>query len=213
MYKLLSTLCLFLLAGSLSAQKLTGVVYDKTNQEPVAGAHVYIEGSSLYDVTDSDGKFEIRVNSVVNLPLIISHISYQTQTVNDPFHALPDTIFVDEKENLLGEVIVETGRYTRKQLLQSFRREFLGTSAAAKSCVIENEDKIGIWFDSQTHILTASCDEPIVLINQYLAYKLYLTLNKFEATYPGQRLGVGTPVVLTECSTFFEDLTPSNKKL
>jgi len=80
------TLLLFqileIISISLSAQTLTGIVFDKAHQEPVPGAHVYLEGSSLYDVRNADGRFKITVNAIVNLPLIISHISYQTMTIS-----------------------------------------------------------------------------------------------------------------------------------
>jgi len=209
---LFTLLCL--ISVSLNAQKLAGVVYDRENQEPVTGAHVYIEGSSLYDVTNAEGQFEIKVNSFVNLPLAISHISYNSLIIQNPFTTLPDTIFLEGKENVLGEVIVETGRYSRRQLLRAFRREFLGSSAAAQSCLIENEDKIDIWFNRLTHKLSASCDEPILIHNRLLGYQIYLTLEKFEVEYPGRQLGVGFPLqTVLEGSAFFEDLAPSNQTI
>jgi len=205
---------LYLSSGSLNAQKLAGVVYDRANRESVPGAHVYLEGSSLYDVTNADGRFEITVNAIVNLPLVISHISYQTTAILNPFTALPDTIFVIEKETSLGEVVVEAGRYSRRQLFRAFRREFLGTSTAAQSCIIGNEEKIDIWFNRLTHTLSASCDEPVLIHNKYLGYKIYVTLEKFEVVYPGRQLGVGSPLLIDfEGSTLFEDMASSNRTI
>jgi len=186
---------LWLSAGGLSAQRLIGVVYDKVNREPVIGAHVYLDRSSLFATTNANGRFVITVHSVVNLPLVVSHVSYQTTTVSHPFTSLPDTIFVEERENALSEVVVSTGRYSRQQLLRAFRNEFLGSSSVARSCMIENEDKIEIWFNPSTRKLMASCEEPIVIHNRYLGYKIYLTLEKFEAQYSSRFL-VGIPVVL-----------------
>ena len=209
---LCTLLCLF--SGSLSAQKLAGIVYDRENQEPVPGAHVYIEGSSLYDVTKADGRFEIKVNTFVILPLVISHIAYTTVTIPNPFTSLPDTIFVEETENILGEVTVLAGRYSRNQLLRAFRQEFLGTSPSARSCIIENEDMIDVWFNSRTHMLKAICDEPIRIDNRYLGYKLHVTLDKFEVEYPGRQLGVGNPLLIDfEGTTFFKDMVSTNKEV
>ena len=214
MRTLLLFLPLWLIAVSQNAQQLTGVVFDRENNEPVMNAHVYIEGSSLHDVTNLDGKFDITINSVVNLPLVITHVMYQTTTVSNPFSFLPDTIFVEEKINLLGEVTVQPERYSRRQLLRAFRREFLGNSLGAASCIIENEEKIEIWFNSLTHTLSASCDEPVLINNRYLGYQIYLTLEKFKVEYPGRLLGVGFPLqVSLEGSVFFEDLTPSNQTI
>jgi len=204
---------LLLIINSMDAQQLTltSVVFDRENNEHVVGAHVYIEGSSLHAVTGLDGRFEITTDSYINRPLVISHIVYGTMTVHNPFFSLPDTLFVVEKENMLGDVVVPAARYSRRQLLNAFRREFLGKSLGATSCIIENEEKIDIWFNYQTHMLSASCDEPVIIHNRYLAYRIYLTLEKFEVEYPGRQLGVGIPLqVFLEGSTFFEDLEPSN---
>ena len=198
---------------SLSAQTLTGVVFDRKNQEPVIGAHVYLDKSSWATVTNVEGRFEVKVNAFVYLPLVVSHVLYQTVTVSNPFTSLPDTIFVDEKENILDDVIVTTGRYSRKQLLRAFHDEFLGNSSGARSCIIENEDKIDIWYNESTHILSASCDEPVRIHNRFLGYRLYLTLSKFEVQYEFQQLGLGESIISIITSTWFEDLAPTNRRI
>ena len=204
------SICWF--AGSLSAQKLAGIVYDKVNQEPVPGAHVYLDGSSLGSVTDANGRYQISLNSIVNLPLVVNHISYQSKTISEPFTFLPDTIFLEEKENLLGEIVVQAGRYTRRQLLSAFRDVFLGTSQTAKYCVIENEDRIDLWFNERTRTLSANCDEPIVINNRSLAYNINISLEKFDVVYPTRRLGMGAPVLVDyKGSTIFEDISNNAK--
>ena len=206
------SLLFWLIAGNLNAQKLTGVVFDKENQSPVSNVHVFLDGSSLNDVTDAEGRFEIPVQSVLDLPLIISHISYHTKVISNPFSSLPDTIFVDEKDIVLDEIYVHAGRYSRKQLFNAFRKEFLGVTGA-KSCIIENEGKIDLWYDSRTYTLSANCDEPVFIRNRYLGYNIYLRLDKFEAEYTSRRLGVGQPVVTLLYSAFFEDIALSNKNI
>jgi len=206
------SLLFWLIAGSLNAQKLTGVVFDRENQSPVSNAHVFLDGSSMNDVTNDEGRFEIPVQSALDLQLVISHITYHTKVISNPFSSLPDTIFVDVKDIVLDEIFVQAGRYSRKQLLNAFRKEFLG-STGAKSCVIENENKIDLWYDSRTYTLSANCDEPIFIRNRYLGYKVYLRLDKFEAEYTRRRLGVGQPVVTLLYSAFFEDIALSNKNI
>ena len=81
---------------------MTGIVLDTKNREPVVGAHVYLEGSSLFDVTDADGRFKITVNSIVNVPLVVRHITYQPVIIPNSFTSLPDTIFVKEQDYSLS---------------------------------------------------------------------------------------------------------------
>ena len=210
-FLLLLSLCF--ITGSLNAQILTGIIYDRENQVSVPGAYVYIEGSSLFDITNEEGKFEIKVNTTVNASLVVSHIGYNSTTVLDPFTSLPDTIFIEEKAFSLGEIVVQAGRYSRKQLIKAFCNEFLGTSSAANSCVIENEDNIHIWFNSRTNTLITECDEPIIILNRYLGFRLYINLEKFEVEYPGRQLGVGLPLIYFKSSIFFNDIDPINRRI
>jgi hypothetical protein len=98
-------------------------------------------------------------------------------------------------------------------LLKAFRNEFLGTSTAASSCIIENEEQIELWYNNTTHSLIARCNEPVRRHNRHLGYKIYVTLEQFEAEYESRKLGVGTPLVLLKSSTFFNDIAPTNLRI
>jgi hypothetical protein len=213
MYKRILFLFLWCIAGNLSAQLLTGVVLNADNREPVIGAHVYLEGSSLFDVTNADGRFIIAVHSTVNVPLVIRHITYQPAIFPNPFTSLPDTIFVKEKEYSLSEVVVQASKYSRREMVNVFRKIFVGTSSTAFSCVIENEDKIELWYNNSSHTLSAECGEPIRIHNRYLGYRLYVTLTDFEAEFTIRGMKATEPVIKYQCSIVFEDLASDNKRI
>ena len=68
-----------LLTASLSSQqRITGIVLTADN-EPVIGASVSIEGTTLGTVTDNEGRFEIRADNGKNL--VVSFVAYETQTI------------------------------------------------------------------------------------------------------------------------------------
>jgi len=98
-------------------------------------------------------------------------------------------------------------------MLNVFRKVFLGTSPAAESCIIENEDKIELWYNSLTYTLSAECDVPILIHNRYLGYRLYVTLIDFEAEFPKQGIKANEPVIKYQCSIIFEDLALNNKRI
>ncbi|MBP6065698.1 TonB-dependent receptor [Bacteroides sp.] len=83
---LIFSLCLSLLMAlfPLSAQAqeriVTGVVVDEIG-EPVIGASVIIEKTTIGTITDLNGKYTIKVPT--NKKLIVSFIGYITQTVSD----------------------------------------------------------------------------------------------------------------------------------
>jgi hypothetical protein len=209
-------LLLFIPAGMQAQHVLSGVVFDSNNRQPVFNANVYLEGTTCYTATDAGGKFELRPDNAIPAQLVISHIAYQTLLISDPFRFLPDTLMVEEKSFLIGEVIVEGGheKYSRQQKLKAFRRQFLGNSPASKRCTILNEDKIHITFDPKEHILSASSSEPILIENGYSGYLLHLELNRFEINYKYESLN---PAHITrtyyEVSVFFEDMAPEDKRI
>jgi hypothetical protein len=195
---------------------LSGVVFDSNNQQPVFNANVYLEGTTCYTATDTEGKFELRPDNVIPAQLVISHIAYQTLLISDPFRFLPDTLMAEEKSFLIGEVIVrgDTGKYSRQQKLKAFRRQFLGNSPASKRCTILNEDKIHITFDPKEHILSASSSEPVLIENSYSGYLLHLELKRFEIKYKYESLSLAHITrVYYEVSVFFEDMAPADKRI
>lgn len=68
-----------MLTASLSAQqRIIGLVLTADN-EPVVGASVSIEGTTLGTVTDNEGRFEIRADQGARL--VVDYMGYATQTV------------------------------------------------------------------------------------------------------------------------------------
>ena len=92
--------------GLLTAQisKVTGVVKSADDGEPIIGATILVEGTSIGTVTDMDGKFEI-----TNLPssaktLLISFVGMVSQQVR--IQAGQMTIMLAGDNRILDEVIV-----------------------------------------------------------------------------------------------------------
>lgn len=93
-------LALFLTVG-LAAQNLTvsGTVIDE-NDEPLAGASVFVLGTTTGEITDIDGKFSIKVRKGTKLQ--VSYIGYKEQELvamgqnNVTVRLQPDTQVLDE---------------------------------------------------------------------------------------------------------------------
>lgn len=80
--RLLIRLCLLLFftvfASTMSANEITGTVYEKTG-DPIIGATVQIKGKTKGTITDLDGKFKIEADSK-NI-LVVSMIGFITQEI------------------------------------------------------------------------------------------------------------------------------------
>ena len=66
-------------AGVLNAQNVTGTVVSATDNEPLIGAGVKVQGTTLGVVTDIDGNFSIDAKSGQTLE--ISFLGFVTQEV------------------------------------------------------------------------------------------------------------------------------------
>ena len=198
----------------INAQTLTGVVYDKATKQPVSGVYVYLDGTSIIDITASSGKFSLTPKQQINTKLVLRHLAYQTLIIEDPFVHLPDTIYLEEQMKILEEITVQADRFSRRQKLRAFREQFLGLTEAGRSCRIVNEDDIEIWFNMATKTLRASSDKPIEVINNYLGYTALFDLVDFKAEYTSVTLNPTRCYnVYYAVTTSFTDLRPDNRRI
>jgi hypothetical protein len=215
MKKVIIVTFVVLLCCRMDAQTLTGVVYDKATQQPIPNVHVYLDGTSIFDITGDAGEFELTVNKILNTKLVLQHVSYQTVIIGNPFEEhLPDKFYMEERLNTLNEVTIQADRFTREQKLKAFREQFLGMTQAGKSCKIMNENDIQIWFNVQTKTLLASSDQPVVVINEYLGYQILFTLVDFWVQYPIVTLDRNyIQQSYYAVTTSYTDINPDNRRI
>ena len=82
-------------------QKISGAITDATTGEPIIGASVLIEGTTIGVITDSDGKFSLDI-SKSDAVIVISFLGYNTEhiTLNGKsvldIKLIPDITKLDE---------------------------------------------------------------------------------------------------------------------
>ena len=223
--KLIVVVIIILWRCYAGAQEITiaGIVCDEDTKSPIASAHVYLDGTSIKAITDNSGRFELTPKSVINSKLVIQHLSYETAIIDHPFEALPDTLYMNERTEELYEVTVVADRFSRRQKMQAFREQFLGTSRAGRSCSIVNEDDIQLYFNTHSQKLFAFSDKPIVVVNNYLGYEISFMLVDFWIQY-GSFRGVSIHGVSSLDSDYvqssffavvssFSDIAPDNSRI
>ena len=182
MKQLYILLLLFLVSG-LHSQTVSGIVVDEKNV-PLYGANVFIDGSTIATSTNKTGNFSLNLNSKLNIYLVVSFVGFQTQYISKYESGQQLRIVLKEDLNALDEVVVKPNQlFTRKQKLNMFREQFLGTTAAGKKAIILNEKDIQFYYDEKRFVLTASSDKPLVVANPYLGYKIYYELVDFEVNF------------------------------
>lgn len=188
MNRILLLLLLFLMSSLARGQEITGHIIDSKTREPIAGASVYFDGSSMGVISDMKGRFKIHYAAKTHAILIISHMGYMSERIEKPYENSPHSISLVEDVQELPEVILTSDPFSRKQKLKVFRLEFLGDTRASKSCRILNEDAIKLFFNSYDNTLTAYSKAPIIIENSYLGYQIKFDLNEFKIFFKRKSL-------------------------
>lgn len=181
--KQLLGICFLFLYGTLCAQSIRGTVYDSKTKEPLLGASVYFEGTTIGGITDEKGNFTLYTEISSTSQLVVSYLGYK-DAIRTPSGEKPLTIFLIPKEESLDEVVVTAKPlFTRKQLLIAFRAQFLGTTKAGMLCEILNEDVIKLHYNASKKQLIASADEILRVKNPYLGYEIRFRLYECKISY------------------------------
>ncbi len=181
MNKILLLLLLFITSISFS-QIVKGIVVDQNNQ-PLPGSNIYFDGTTIATIADENGNFTLNYGSKLNSILAVSFIGYQTEFIKSFDSDKVLKIVLKEASNTLNEVVIKKDRFTRKQKLQLFREQFLGTTITGKKAIIENEDDIYFDYDENTFIIKAYSDKPLIINNPLLGYKITYEIVNFDVNF------------------------------
>lgn len=108
-------------AEKLQVVKIAGVVRDATSREPIPGANVIIEGTTLGGVTDADGKFSLEVPSE-NSVIIISYLGYVTEKIAVSGRSVIEVNLVPDIKSLEEVVVIGYGTKIRKEVTGSIAK-------------------------------------------------------------------------------------------
>lgn len=135
---------LLMLALTVEAAALKGTVTDKTTNEPLIGAAVQISGTTTGTITDMDGHFELAGLRNGTYKLIISYISYRTQTQEVTVNGLSEVkLELESDDQQLGEVVVvaEAKRNTESAVITRQRNSLVMQTGVSAQQITKTQDK------------------------------------------------------------------------
>lgn len=162
-----------------SQSLLKGRVVDNTNQ-PLSGASVYFNNSSVGTMTSENGHFEI--NNPLNAELVISSIGFERLVVDlkDIDYAGKAVVFKLEPRQVTLQTVLVLSDAQRKKYLDIFKQHFLGITAEATKCSIENMGDINFFESTRDSFsFEAGSDMPLIVINHALGYRISFDLVQF----------------------------------
>ena len=109
-------------AGNIVAKDITGKVTSATDNEPLIGATVQVEGSQGGTITDFDGNYTIKAND--GQTLVFSYIGYVTKKVKVKGNVI--NISLEEDGKSLEEVVVIGYGTMKKKLVTGATTQLKG---------------------------------------------------------------------------------------
>lgn len=197
------TLCCQFLHSQI---QITGHVFSAKDSATIAGASIYFDGTSIGTSSDLNGYFKLQLKKAINSDLIISSIGYKAISLK----TLPSdknvkfSIYLDENNETLETVFLEDDPWTRKKKLEYFRREFIGLGPAAEGTTILNEENLVLRYSPSKNKMTAYSDEPLIIKNDYLGYKIKYSLVDFYIDFKENSEMVNS--IFYAGTSFFQDL-------
>jgi hypothetical protein len=207
-YKTLLSLFLLFLGDALQYQTIKDKIVDLKTQESLLGATVYLDGTSIATITDGEGNFRLNIQNS-SATLVVSFVGYLTYKLDNPSQYANEKlkILLTQEAIYLDEVVIGKGPFSRKQMMQVFRTQFLGESKAGSSCTIENEEDIVFYYDGSNNTLNASSRNPLRIQNKYLNYYVNFDLEDFKVEYNYKSLQKYNAVSsYFSGATFYKDL-------
>src|ERR1700759_3469052 len=135
--------CLSCFIAEAQSNVLTGIIKDSATGKPLAGASVFLNGTSKGTVSRNDGSFVLQGYPQGRYQLIISAIGYATYITEINSHNLPSSLKIslhtaaDELAAITVEPYLKDGwsKYGK-----TFLQYFIGTTGNASSCTIKNKN-------------------------------------------------------------------------
>ncbi len=214
MKNILSLITVFFFLTPLKAQTIEGKVYDAHSKEALQGVFIYLNRTSVFTSSDSNGNFRLVVVDRIRTPLVFNLLGFEPLIIENPFEYPEKSFFLQEKTVTLQETVIVADRFSRDQKIKAFKEQFLGDGRAGKSCAILNEEDLVIKYDPVENRLTAFSINPLIIKNDYLAYLVTFDLHRFSIQYT--RYTLSKPYIkqlsFTGTSSFVDE-NPFNLKI
>ncbi len=175
-------------ASSQSSFFIKGKVMDDSTKLPMEGASVLCQNTTKGTITNKEGEFRMELPAGGH-NLYISYTGFESESIRisssqDNSNEL--TIYLKKKEKRLEEVVIQASTEVKDgwtKYGKQFRDYFIGTTPFAAQCNIENPTNLKFYFSKKRNRLKVKCEEPVVIMNYALGYKIQYRIDSFIFDY------------------------------
>lgn len=189
---------------------ISGTVFNKESNQPLQGASVFAQNTTLGTTTNAEGKFSLQLPAG-GYELVITFTGYTTESKRiSSADAENRNLYFElkPKEKEMETVsIVATSEVKDgwKKFGDFFLDQFIGKTVNSASCKITNPEVLKFYFSKKKNRLKVLATEPLLIENKALGYNIKYTLDSFTHAYETQvSLYTGYPL--------FEEMTVANNE-
>ncbi|MCK9558350.1 MAG: carboxypeptidase-like regulatory domain-containing protein [Bacteroidales bacterium] len=172
---IVSTAISFAQTGSIN-----GVVTDSLTGEPVANLTVFIPSTTYGTTTNQSGEYRLNGLNPGDYILIFRHLSYhpssRTIAVN-PGDQLVLNMQMAEQSRALEEVAI-VGKLPEQSHGLFLINEFFLGDHSGKVCRFTNQKALSFYYEGDG--IKATADQPLIITNQNLGYRITYFLDYFK---------------------------------
>lgn len=172
--------------------RVAGKVIDASSKQPLQGASVFCQNTTIGTVTNEDGMFSLTLNNG-GYDLVISFSGFETQSLRIN-NTTPDNtnmaVELSPKEKSLEAIAIVATNEVRngwEKYGKFLSDNFLGKTANAQQCVIENPEVLHFFYSKKRNRLKVTADSLLVIQNKALGYIIRYTLDSFVHEYNGSK--------------------------
>ena len=141
---LLSIIPFFLFATS---PQIHGVVLDQTTKEPIIGAAIILEGTTIGTTTDFDGNYSLSNIPTGTYTIKVQYISYMPSIIPDVYVEVNSSLFLEvlmkEDNIMLADVVVvaQAKRNTDLSMIKAQKASLTVSSGVSAQQISKTQDR------------------------------------------------------------------------
>jgi hypothetical protein len=165
---------------------VTGKIIDSATREPMAGASVFCQNTTIGTATNKQGEFSLDLKSG-GYEMIISFTGYMTKEIriSHSDNRIPDIEMIKEEKSL-GEVIIKSSNEVKdgwEKYGTFFLEHFIGATPNAAKCALLNPEVLKFYFLKRSNKLRVLATDPLQIENMALGYNMRYQLDSFIYYY------------------------------
>jgi hypothetical protein len=165
---------------------IRGRVIDQETKQPLEGASVFAQNTTIGAVSAADGTFRLHL-SKGGYEIIFSFTGYETQRLNvEASEEKVLEIEMKQEDKSMSEVVITASNEVPdgwEKYGDFFLDHFLGTSPFGDSTELENPEALKFFYYKRSDKLKVFASEPLRLKNYGLGYNLQYSLDSFVFYY------------------------------